>query len=171
MWLIYCLSNVQEGGSRRSPRCDLALGGGVPPCLGGRRYPRRRRHVGDEKRALRHRSAPLEGPSRPPEKGRTSHGRRRGRARAMAAGEGEREPRPPERERESPSRGRRDLPPERESPSRRRRDLPRGGERETERERERKRTGEMGRRRAATGCLEEIRFGSFLFCPFTFFKL
>ena len=89
----------------------------------------------------------------------------------MAAGEGEREPRPPERERESPSRGRRDLPPERESPSRRRRDLPRGErETETERERERKRTGEMGRRRAAVGCLEEIRFGSFLFCPFTFFK-
>ena len=97
------------------------------------------------------------------------HGRRRRGGRATAAGEGEREPWPPERE--SASRGCRDLLPERESPSRRRRDLPRGGERETERERERKRTGEMERRRAAAGCLEEIRFGSFLFCPFTFFKI
>jgi len=61
---------------------------------------------------LRHRSAPLEGPSRPPEKGRTSHSRRRGRARAAAAGEGEgeAEPRPPgfaagEGEPESPPSG------------------------------------------------------------------
>ena len=72
---------------------------------GGRRYPRRRRHVGDEKRVLRCRSAPLDRPSRPSEKGRTSRGRLRGRARAVAAGKGEREPRPPERE--SASRGRR----------------------------------------------------------------
>ena len=149
--------NVQKGDFRRSARRDLALDGGVPLCLGGRRYPRWRRHVDDEKRVLRRRSAPLDRPSRPSEKGRTSHSRWRGRVRAAAAGEGEPEPRPSgfatgEGEPESPPSG-----------------FAAGGERQRERERERKRTGEMGRRRAAAGCLEEIRFGSFLFCPFTFF--
>ena len=71
--------------------------------------------------------------------------------RAAAAGEGEPEPRllgftAGEGEPESPPSG-----------------FAAGGERD----RERKRAGEMGGRRAVAGCLEGIRFGSFLVwtCP------
>jgi hypothetical protein len=44
---------VQKGALPRPPRHAFALGGGVPPCLGGRRYPRRqlvgrRSPVGEE---------------------------------------------------------------------------------------------------------------------------
>jgi len=106
------------------------------------------------------------------------HGRRRRGGRATAAGEGEDEPRPPERE--SASRGRRRGRARAAAVGichRRGRarvaavGICRGGrERDREKEKEWERWERDEQQLDASGCLEGIRFGTFLFCPFTFFK-
>jgi nuclear pore complex protein Nup205 len=46
MFFLAIIISVKKGGVSRSPRHTSVLGGWVPPCLGGRQYPRQWRRKG-----------------------------------------------------------------------------------------------------------------------------